>query len=148
MCGRRYRQWDEHGRAFFPELTPPPLNYAVVTGKLLRDPRSGSGSHGEPITLLEIEFPVAHPEHPRFLWAYTVYDIKVPGDISGPGLEELRKGASVLVWGQLSERVAIEDGRMSRHPAIAAASIHPGPSSEGPTAPGGDPPPPTGRRPD
>jgi hypothetical protein len=149
MCRARNRQLGQHhGRAFFPELTPPPLNYAVVTGELLSDPRAGKGPSGDPVALLEIEFPVAHPEHPRFLWAYTTYDVEVAGDIGGSDLEELHKGASVLVWGQLSERVAIEDGRMSRHPVIVAASIHSGPlpDTRKPTAPAG--PPSTSREPD
>jgi hypothetical protein len=57
----------------------------------------------------------------------------VAGDIGGRDLEELRKGAEVLVWGQLSERLSIEDGRTSRHPVIVAAHIHAGPQ------PGGEP---------
>lgn len=91
---------------------------------------------------------MAHPGHPRFLWAYAIYDVEVPGDVGGPELEQLHKGASVLAWGQLSERIVDEDGRISRHPVIVATSIHPSPSSEEPTAPAGDPPPPTGRQPD
>lgn len=139
MCGG-YRQWGRRGRAFFPELTPPPLNYAVVMGKLLRDPREGRGPSGDPVTLLEIEFPVAHPEHPRFLWTYATYDVEVPGDVGGQKLEELHKDDSILVAGQVSERYAIEDGRTSRSPVIVAAHLHTGPPDElvGPPSPGSD----------
>jgi hypothetical protein len=130
MCKAGHRQWGQRGgRAFFPELTPPPLNYAVVTGKLVSDPREGRGPSGDPVTLLEIEFPVAHPEHPRFLWAYATYDLEVPSDVGGRDFEEMRKGAPALVWGQLSERLAIEGRRTSRRPVILAAQIKPGPTS-------------------
>lgn len=136
MCKAGYRQWGGRGgRAFFPESTPPPLNYAVVTGKLLSDPRPGRGPSGDPVALLEIEFPVANPEHPRFLWAYATYDVEVPGDIGGRDLEEMRRGASVLVSGQLSERLAIEDGQTSRHPVIVAALLHGGPEADRPPCP-------------
>lgn len=132
MCQGRGRA----GRAFFPESIPPPLNYAVLTGKLLSDPREGRGPSGDPVTLFEIEFPVAHPEHPRFLWTYATYDVEVPGDVGGWEVEELRRGASVLVSGPLSERLSIEDGRTGRHPVIVAALIHAGaPEGEGPIAP-------------
>ena len=133
MCGRRYRQWGERGgRALFPESTPPPLNYAVVTGKLLSDPRPGRGPSGDPVTFLEVECPVATPEHPRYLWVYATYDVEVPGEVGGRDLEELCKGASVLVAGQISERLTIEDGRSSRHPVILAAQLHGGPDPDEP----------------
>jgi len=140
MCGRRYRQWDQHGgRAFFPQSTPPPLNYAVLTGKLLGDPRPGRGPSGDPVAFLEIEFPVAHPEHPRFLWAHAVYDVEVPGDVGGRELEAMRPDAPVLVSGQLSERMVDEDGQRSRHPVIVAALVRSGPSLERREVPGGGP---------
>lgn len=72
------------------------LNHAVVTGKLLGDPRPGWGPSDDPVTFLEVEFPVAHPEHPRFLWAYATYDVEVPGDVGGRELEEMRTDASVI----------------------------------------------------
>lgn len=137
MCRTGHRGRGRGGRAFFPKTTPPPLNYAVVTGTLLGDPREGRGPSGDPVTLFEIEFPVAHPEHPRFLWAYATYDVEVPGDVGGRQVEELRRGASVLVSGALSQRLAIEDGRTSRHPVIVATLIHGGPPSEEATPTGG-----------
>lgn len=136
MCRGRFRQWGRRGgQAYFPESIPPPLNHAVVTGKLLDEPRPGWGPSGDPVTFLVMEFPVAHPEYPRFLWAYATYDVEVPGDVGGRELEEMRKGAPVMVSGQLSERMLDEDGRTRRHPAIVAALIHAGPpEGEGPIA--------------
>lgn len=129
MCGAARRGRDPHGgRALFPEATPPHLNHAVVTGKLLSDPREGRGPSGDPVVLLEIEFPVAHPEHPRFLWAHATYQVEVPGDVGGQDVNGLRKGTPVLVSGQLSERLLLEDSGTSRHPAIVAALLRPGPS--------------------
>lgn len=125
MPGRRHA-----GRAPFPEQTPPPLNHAVLTGKLLRDPRDGSAPCGDPVTLLEVEFPVAHPEYPRFQWAQASYDIELPGEVGARHADELRAGAQVLVAGQLSERLEIVDGRTGRSPTIVAALIHPGPPPE------------------
>jgi len=136
MCGRRDRQWGQRGgRALLPESTPPPLNYAVVTGKLLSDPRPGRGPSGDPVTFLEVEFPVANPEHPRYLWAYATYDVEVPGEVGGRDLEKLCEGTPVLVAGQISERLADEDGRSSRHPVILAAQLHGGPNTDEPPAP-------------
>lgn len=41
----------------------------------------------------------------------------------------------MLVSGPLSERLAIEDGRTSRHPVIVAALIHSRPDADEPVAP-------------
>jgi len=118
-------------RRLFPEQTPPGLNYAVVTGTLLDDPREGGGPDGTPVLVMEIEFPVA-PEHPRLLWTYATYEVEVPGDVGGRHVEELKKGAPVLVAGRLSERCSLEDGRASCRGAIVANLIHPGPPPEQP----------------
>jgi hypothetical protein len=91
-------------RRLFPSSTAPGLNYAVVTGKLLDDPRESGGPGGTPLLLMEIEFPVAHPEHPRLLWATATYEVEVPGDVGGRHVEELKKGTPAMVAGQLSER--------------------------------------------
>lgn len=115
------------GRRLFPESTPPGLNYVVVTGTLLDDPREGGGPGGTPVLLMQIEFPVADPEHPQLLWAYASYDVEVPGDVGGRRVEELKKGAPVLVAGQLSERLSLQNGRSGRHGAIVANLIHSGP---------------------
>lgn len=137
MCRGRFRQLGRRGgRTLFPETLPPPLNHAVVTGKVLSEPREGRGPTEDPVTLLEVEFPVAHPERPRFLWTHATYDVEVPGDVGGRALEEVRKGTSVMVAGQLSERLSIEDGWIARHPVLVAAQIHAGlPEGEGPIAP-------------
>ena len=136
MCSRRHRQRGERGgRALLPKSTPPPLNYAVVTGKLLSDPRPGRGPSGDPVTFLEVEFAVANPEHPRYLWAYATYDVEVPGKVGARDLERLCEGAPVLVAGQISERLADEDGRSSRHPVILAAQLHGGPDADEPPTP-------------
>lgn len=131
MCGRCQRR---PARKLFPDTTPPGLNYAVVTGKLIGEPKEGGGPGGTPVLLLEVEFPVAHPEHPRLLWAMAAYEVEVPGDLGGRHVEELRKGAPVMVAGQLTERWALQDGRSSRRGAIVANLIQPGQDS---TAGGG-----------
>ena len=64
MCGRCPHR---RGRRFFPEPEWPGLSYAVVSGKLLGEPRQGGGPGGDPVLIAEIEFPVAHPEHPAAL---------------------------------------------------------------------------------
>jgi len=121
QCGQRAGR-----RRLFPTSTPPGLNYAVVTGKLLDDPREGGGPGGTPLLLMEVEFPVAHPEHPRLLWATAAYEVEVPGDVGGQHVEELRKGAPVMVAGRLTERWTLQGGRASRRGAIVANLIHPG----------------------
>lgn len=125
MCGRCPQR---RGRSLFPESTWPGLNYAVVSGKLLGKPRQGGGPGGDPVLVAEIEFPVAHPEHPRLLWAYASHEVELPGDLGGREFEALSKDTAVLVAGQLSERLALHDGRSSRSGAIVAAccgSSHP-----------------------
>ena len=100
-CGTR------SGRRLFPEQTPPGLNYAVVTGKLLADPRQGGGPGGTPVLVMEIEFPVADPEHPRLLWTYATYEVEVPGDVGGRHVEELRKGAPRAGRGEAQRTLAL-----------------------------------------
>jgi hypothetical protein len=118
-------------RALFPESIPPGLNYAVVTGTLIADPIEGEkGPEGDPITLLEIKFPVAHPEDPRLLWTYAFYDVEVPGKVGVQDIKELRKGAPVLVAGQLSERPArmgeqAESPFSSSRGCVQSRPIHP-----------------------
>lgn len=124
-CHRRAR------RTLFPESSPPGLNYAVVTGKLLEEPREGGGPGGNPVLVADLEFPVAHPEHPRLLWAYATYTVEVPGDVGGRDVEGLGKGTPVLVAGQLSQRLSLQDGRAERDPAILASLLKVGPQAEG-----------------
>jgi hypothetical protein len=128
MYGRCHQR---PGRRLFPKSTPPGLNYAVVTGKLLGEPREGGGPGGNPVLVADIEFPVAHPEHPRLLWTFASYSVEVPGDVGGRDVEELRKGTSVLVAGQLSQRLSLQDGRSERSPALLASLLKVGPQAEG-----------------
>lgn len=128
MCGGCHRR---PGRRLFPKSTPPGLNYAVVTGKLLGEPREGGEPGGNPVLVADLEFPVAHPEHPRLLWTYVNYAVEVPGDVGGRDVEELRKGTSVLVAGQLSQRLSLQDGRSERNPALVASLLKVGPQAEG-----------------
>lgn len=130
MDGPR-RQWGRGGgRALFPETLPKRLNHAILTGKLLSDPREGWGPSGDPVGLVEIEFPVPHPSHPQYLWAYATYDVEIHGEVGERYASELRTGAEVLVAGRLSERMEIVDGRHARRPTIVAVQIHPAPSEE------------------
>lgn len=129
MGGARRRRDIDGERAPFPAAIPPRLNHAVVTGELLGDPREGAGPAGDPVTLLEVEFPVAHPEHPGYLWAFATYEVEVPGDLGERGLGGMRRGTPVLVSGQLSERIAVADDGSTRRPAIVAALVRPGPPS-------------------
>jgi hypothetical protein len=124
MCPRCHSR---PSRRLFPEQTPPGLNYAVVTGTLLDAPRQGGGLGGTPVLVIEIEFPVADPEHPRMLWTHATYEVEVPGDVGGRDVEGLRKGTPVLVAGRLSERCSLEDGHASCRGAIVASVIQPGP---------------------
>ena len=128
MCGGYHRR---PGRKLLPKSTPPGLNYAVVTGKLLGEPREGGGPGGDPVLVADLEFPVAHPEHPRLLWTFANYAVELPGDAGGPGVEGLRKGTPVLVAGQLSERLSLQDGCAERTPAILASLLKVGPQAEG-----------------
>lgn len=128
MCGGCHRR---PGRRLFPESSPPGLNYAVVSGKLLGEPRQGGGPGGDPALIAEVEFPVANPEHPRRLWAYASYAVEVPGDVGGRDFEGLRKGTPVLVAGQLSERLSLQDGCAERNPALVASLLKVGPQAEG-----------------
>jgi len=118
------------GRRLFPEQTPPGLNYVVVTGKLLADPKRGGGPGGIPVLLMEIEFPVADPEHPRLLWTHASYEVEVPGDVGGRQVEGLIRGAPVLVAGKLTQRCSLQDGHADCRGAILANLIQPGPPPE------------------
>lgn len=127
MCRRAGHHQQRERRPPFPKSIPPGLNYAVVTGTLIADPiEDEKGPDGDPVTLLEIKFPVAHPEDPRLLWIYAFYDVEVPAKAYGRDIKELRKGAPVLVAGQLSERPA----RMAPQAAIVATLVKPGLSPE------------------
>jgi hypothetical protein len=103
----------------------------VVTGKLLGEPREGGGPGGNPVLVADLEFPVAHPEHPRLLWTFANYAVEMPGDVGGRDVEGLRKGTPVLVAGQLSEGLSLQDGCAERTPALLASLLKVGPQAEG-----------------
>jgi hypothetical protein len=91
-------------RLQLPESTPPEINYVVLTGKLSVDPRPGRSPAGDPVTFFWIEFPVADPAHPEALWTRASCLVEIPSRHTTPDAEDLRGGAAVLVWGQLSDR--------------------------------------------
>lgn len=125
-AGRRSRR-----QRRFPESKPPGINYSIVTGTLIDDPRWGRNPVGESVTFLRVEFPVADPEHPEMLWTWASCDVEVSEAlVEQHGISELQGGASILVAGQLSERWMISDGRTSKRGVIVAALIHPGPPPE------------------
>jgi hypothetical protein len=78
------------------------------------------------LSLLEIKLPVAHPEDPRLLWTYAFYDVQVPTKVGGRDIEELRKGATVLVAVQLSQR----PDRIDEQAAIVAILVKQRPCPE------------------
>jgi hypothetical protein len=82
--------------------------------------------------MLRVEFPVADPDHPTKLWTWASCQVEVPGDRARRRAEELRRGASVLAAGQLSERWMAERGTASRRGAMVATLIQAGPPPERP----------------
>jgi hypothetical protein len=98
-------------RVPFPPLEPPGLNHVVVTGMVSAQPQPARGPTGEPVTLLRVEFPVAHPDHPQVLWAWASCMVEVPASTE---IEQLHGGAPVVAAGQLSDRWVIENGHTSR----------------------------------
>lgn len=124
-CGR--------DRLRLPESTPPDLNHAIVTGKLMDVPRLGRNPIGEAVTLLQIGFPVADPIRPQTLLTWATVEVEVTDTLAERhGIRELQGGAPILAAGQLSERWSITDGRNSRQGAIVAAHVHPGPAPGAP----------------
>lgn len=110
-----------------PESRPPGLNYSIVNGTLVDDPRPGRDPVGQPATFLRIEFPVADPEHPDLLWTWASCDVEVSEAVFDEhSLGELQGGAQVFVAGQLSERWIISDRRTSKRAVIVAALLQPG----------------------
>lgn len=64
-------------RLRLPEPNPPGLNHSILTGTLLDAPRPGRNPIGEPVMLVRIEFPVAHPEHPQTLLTCASCEVEV-----------------------------------------------------------------------
>lgn len=109
-----------------PETIPPRLNYTVLTGSLVGEPRQARAPGGDAVLLLEIEFPVAHPEHPRLLWTLARCYVEAMPEIGGQGIEGLQSGTPVLVSGQLSERPELDHGRRVRRGVLVASLVKPG----------------------
>lgn len=111
---------------------PPSLNYTVLTGTLSSEPRDAKAPNGEPVFLLEVEFPVAHPERPRLLWTRAIYDVEVPRGVGEAEIEELHSGIDVLVSGQVSERIESSGGHRIRHGGVIVATlVKSGPAAKG-----------------
>lgn len=116
-----------------PEGDPATVNYCALNGTLAEDPGPGRSPLGDPVTLLRLEFPVAHPEHPRVLWTWASCEIEVPQQIAEEqDVRALRGGTPVLAAGRLSERWVVERGRSYRRAALLATLLH----AEPPTNPG------------
>ncbi len=114
-------------RLRFPESNPPGLNHSILTGTLIDDPQLARSPNGEPIILLEVEFPVADPERPQTLWTWASCQIEVPDALAHRrDIRKLERGATLLAAGQLSNRWTIEPGHTGKRDVIVAASIHPG----------------------
>lgn len=109
--------------------TPPEINHVVLTEALSADPYPGRSPAGEPVTLLWIEFPVTDPAYPEALWARASCLAEVPDGHTTQDVKELRGGAGVLVWGQLSDRWVIENGHTSRRGVLVASLVKAGPSA-------------------
>jgi hypothetical protein len=108
----------------FPEPTPPGLNHLVLTGALLDESCEATSPRGDAVALLRLGFPVRDPERPEDLWTLARCEVEVPTAIAERSVRDLRIGAPVLAWGQLSDREADEDG--SQRGVIVAAAVHSG----------------------
>lgn len=111
-----------------PDSNPPDLNHSILTGTVIDGPRLARSPVNEPIILLEIEFPVADPEHPQVLWAWASCQIEVPDTLAQrQGIRKLQRGDSLLVSGQHSNRWNTETGFVGKRDVIVASQIHSGP---------------------
>ncbi len=95
MCGHRTGRAGR--RLQLPGATSPRLNYSVLTGTLIADPRLGRSPVGDPVTLLHIEFPVTDPERPQVLWAWARFDVEVPAElVHRYEVQSLKGGVPIL----------------------------------------------------
>jgi hypothetical protein len=98
----------------------------MVIGRLTKDARPGRSPVGDPVTLLEVEFPVDDPQHPKVLWTWARFGVEVPDELAvRHQVKALRGGVPIFASGQLSERWVIESGRSSRRGAIVADLVYP-----------------------
>jgi len=104
----------------FPEPTPPGLNYSVVTGTVLGEPRSAGGPLGNRALLVPLEFPVRHPDKPHELLTLARCEVEVSEALAERSLSRLEVGGQALAGGQLSARMDSSRG------VIVATIIHPG----------------------
>lgn len=102
---------------------PPGINYTVLTGTLSSEPRDAKAPNGEPVFLLAVEFPVAHPERPRLLWTRALCEVEVPRGVGEAEIEELHSGIDVLVSGQVSERIESSGGHRVSHGGVIVATL-------------------------
>ena len=104
----------------FPEPTPPGLNYSVVTGTVLGEPRPAGSPCGDRVLLVPLEFPVRHPDKPKELLALARCEVEVSEALAERSLSKLEVGGQALAGGQLSARMDSPRG------VIVATIIHPG----------------------
>lgn len=118
-------------RLRFPQSNPPGLNHSILTGTVIDGPLLARSPADEPIILLEVEFPVADPEHPQMLWTWASCQIEVSDALAQRReLRKLQHGDSLLVSGQHSNRWKTETGFVGKRDVIVATLIHPGPSDQ------------------
>lgn len=106
---------------------PPEINHAILTGRLGAEPQQARSPHGERVTLLRVEFPVADPDRPQALWTWASCLVEVPEERAWREVERLWSGAPILAAGRLSERWMIEGGHTSRRGVIVATTVTAGP---------------------
>lgn len=112
-------------RLQFPKSNPPGLNHSILTGTVVDGPQLARSPVDEPITLLEIEFPVADPQHPELLWTWGSCQIEVPDAVAQRhDVRKLQQGDSLLVSGQHSTRWKTEAGFVGKRDVIIASLIH------------------------
>lgn len=108
-----------------PRSIPPGLNHVVIVRTLIADPVEGTGPGGDPVTLLEIRFPVAHPADQRLLWTYAFYDVEVLGKVGEQDIKSSARRPNVR--GGPAQRAS---DRLGEHGAIVATLVKPGPCPE------------------
>jgi hypothetical protein len=112
-------------RLHFPQSNPPGLNHSILTGTVIDGPRLARSLVDEPIILLEIEFPVADPERPQMLWTWSSCQVEVLDALAQRhNVRKLQHGDSLLVSGQLSNRLKTETGFVGKRDVIVASLIH------------------------
>jgi len=118
----------ERERSRVAQATTPFLNHSVLTGTVIDGPQLARSPAEEPVILLDIEFPVADPEHPNVLWGWASCQIEVPDALAQR--HEVRKvqhGDSLLVSGQHGNRWRTDTGFVGKRDVIVASMVHPGP---------------------